>query len=204
MNYKFKTEPYQHQYEIWEKSWRAKYYALFLEMGTGKSKIAIDTMGALYQAGEIDTALLIAPKGVFDNWVRKEVPTHLPDDIECRIVRWQPNFTQKFTNEIKGVAIRGDSKALHILVMNVEALSTKKGAQSAYRFLQRNPNNFCLIDESTTIKNRQASRTKNVVALATVSKYRRILTGSPITKSPMDLYSQCDFLHNDALGFKSF
>ena len=52
MNYKFKTEPYQHQYEIWEKSWRAKYYALFLEMGTGKSKIAIDTMGALYQAGE--------------------------------------------------------------------------------------------------------------------------------------------------------
>ncbi len=88
--------------------------------------------------------------------------------------------------------------------MNVEALSTKKGAQSAYRFLQRNPNNFCLIDESTTIKNRQASRTKNVVALATVSKYRRILTGSPITKSPMDLYSQCDFLHSDALGFKSF
>ena len=204
MIYKFKTVPYQHQYEIWDKSWRAEYYALFLEMGTGKSKIAIDTMGALYQAGEIDTALLIAPKGVFDNWVRKEVPTHLPDDIECRIVRWQPNFTQKFTNQIKDVAIRGESKALHILVMNIEALSTKKGAQSAYRFLQRNPNNFCLIDESTTIKNRQASRTKNVMALTGVSKYRRILTGSPITKSPMDLYSQCDFLHSDALGFKSF
>ena len=101
MNYKFKTEPYQHQYEIWEKSWRAKYYALFLEMGTGKSKIAIDTMGALYQAGEIDTAFLIAPKGVFDNWVRKEVPTHLPDDIECRIVRWQPNFTQKFIDSYR-------------------------------------------------------------------------------------------------------
>ena len=178
MSYTFKTEPYQHQYDIWEKSWRAKYYALFLEMGTGKSKIAIDTMGALYQAGEIDTALLIAPKGVFDNWVKKEVPTHLPDDIEYRIVRWQPNWTQKFTREIKDVAVRGDSKALHILVMNVEALSTKKGANSAYRFLQRNPNNFCLIDESTTIKNRQASRTKNVIALGTVSKYRRILTAT--------------------------
>ena len=74
MNYKFKTEPYQHQYEIWEKSWRAKYYALFLEMGTGKSKIAIDTMGALYQAGEIDTALLIAPKVYLTTGSAKKFP----------------------------------------------------------------------------------------------------------------------------------
>jgi len=142
MSYTFKTEPYQHQYEIWDKSWRAEYYALFLEMGTGKSKIAIDTMGALYQAGEIDTALLIAPKGVFDNWVRKEVPTHLPDDIEHRIVRWQPNWTQKFTNEIKDVAIRGDSKALHILVMNVEALSTKRGRRARTGFYNAIPTTF--------------------------------------------------------------
>jgi hypothetical protein len=50
-NYQFKTKPYDHQKEIWEKSWFEPYYALFAEMGTGKSKIAIDTIGALYLTG---------------------------------------------------------------------------------------------------------------------------------------------------------
>ena len=203
-NYQFKTKPYDHQKEIWEKSWQEKYYALFAEMGTGKSKIAIDTIGALFLSGKIDTALILAPKGVFDNWVKGEFPTHLPESIEYKIVRWQPNWTKKYTEEIRSVAIRGDSKALHILVMNIEALSTEKGAASAKRFLERNPDNLTLIDESTTIKNRKAQRTKTVLDLTAVSKYRRILTGSPITKSPMDLYAQCAFLSPNALGFKSF
>jgi SNF2 family DNA or RNA helicase len=203
-NYQFKTKPYDHQKEIWEKSWFEPYYALFAEMGTGKSKIAIDTIGALYLTGQIDTALVLAPKGVFDNWVKGEFPTHLPENIEYKIVRWQPNWTKKYTAEIKEVAIRGDSKALNILVMNIEALSTAKGAASAKRFLERNPDNLTLIDESTTIKNRQAQRTKTVLDLTRVSKFRRILTGSPITKSPMDLYAQCAFLSPEALGFKSF
>tara|TARA_R100000951_G_scaffold73179_1_gene61554 strand:- start:196 stop:1662 length:1467 start_codon:yes stop_codon:yes gene_type:complete len=203
-NYKFKTKPYQHQKEIWEKSWFEPYYALFAEMGTGKSKIAIDTIGALYLEGKIDTSLILAPKGVFDNWVKGEFPTHLPEDIEYKIIRWQPNWTKKYTEQIKEVAIREDSKALHILVMNIEALSTDKGAASAKRFLERNPNNLTLIDESTTIKNRKAQRTKTVLELTRLSKFRRILTGSPITKSPMDLYSQCAFLDTNALGFKSF
>ena len=204
INYKFKTKPYDHQKEIWSNSWQKRFYALFLEMGTGKSKIAIDTIGALYLQGEIDTALVLAPKGVFDNWVKGEFPTHLPDNIDHKIVRWQPNWTKKYTEEIKKVAIRGDSKDLHILVMNIEALSTEKGAASAKRFLERNPDNMTLIDESTTIKNRKAQRTKTVLELTGVSKYRRILTGSPITKSPMDLYAQCAFLDLNALGFKSF
>jgi len=203
-NYKFKTKPYQHQKEIWEKSWFEPYYALFAEMGTGKSKIAIDTIGALYLEGKIDTSLILAPKGVFDNWVKGEFPTHLPEDIDYKIIRWQPNWTKKYTEQIKEVAIREDSKALHILVMNIEALSTEKGAASAKRFLERNPNNLTLIDESTTIKNRKAQRTKTVLELNRLSKFRRILTGSPITKSPMDLYSQCAFLDTNALGFKSF
>ena len=67
--YDFKTEPYAHQREIFEKSWGATNYALFLEMGTGKSKLAIDTV------------LIIAPKGVYANWTQKEIPLHLP----CRI-----------------------------------------------------------------------------------------------------------------------
>jgi len=61
-----------------------------------------------------------------------------------------------------------------------------------------------VVDESTTIKNRKATRTKNIMMLAKDAKYKRILTGSPITKSPMDLYSQCAFLSPNALGFSSY
>jgi SNF2 family DNA or RNA helicase len=88
--------------------------------------------------------------------------------------------------------------------MNIEALSTAKGAASAKRFLERNPDNMTLIDESTTIKNRQAQRTKTVLDLTRVSKFRRILTGSPITKSPMDLYAQCAFLSRKPWDSKVF
>jgi len=88
--------------------------------------------------------------------------------------------------------------------MNVEAFSTRKGVQIAKVFLSKNPDNMVIVDESTTIKNRQAQRTKNIIALQNVSKYRRILTGSPVTKSPMDLFSQCEFLSPKCLGYNSY
>jgi SNF2 family DNA or RNA helicase len=92
---------------------------------------------------------------------------------------------------------------LHILVMNVEAFSTKKGVDFAGRFLNSH-NAFMAIDESTTIKNPGAKRTKNIVALGKYAKYRRILTGSPVTKSPLDLYKQCEFLDEYLLDHSSY
>ena len=61
-----------------------------------------------------------------------------------------------------------------------------------------------VVDESTTIKNRKSQRTKAIVACGRAAKYRRVLTGSPITKSPLDLFSQCDFLADKALGYDNF
>ena len=201
--YKYKTKPYEHQKIIFEETWKAKQHALFLEMGTGKTKIAIDTLGALYETKCINTVLIVAPKGVFANWVEKEIPQHLPDRINCKIVQWQPNITKKYREALTELADPGHND-LHILAMNVEALSTVKGASSAFKFLKMNPNNLFIMDESTAIKNRKALRTKNALKAASLAKYKRILTGSPITKNPMDLFSQCDFLSPQLLGFKSF
>ena len=80
--YRFKTEPFDHQRQALTDSWAAEYYALFMEMGTGKSKVAIDTIGILHMMEKINAAFIVAPKGVYDNWVKGEIPTHLPDDIE--------------------------------------------------------------------------------------------------------------------------
>jgi len=202
-DYKFKTEPFDHQRKAWEDSWAADYYALFMEMGTGKSKVAIDTIGALYKAKKISAALILAPKGVYDNWVKGEIPAHLPDDINRMIVRWTPSTAKKFQDEMKELVYE-PFDGLKVFVMNVEALSTPRGTKAAYMFMVKNPANIMVVDESTTIKNRKATRTKNIMMLAKDAKYKRILTGSPVTKSPMDLYSQCMFLSPEALGFSSY
>jgi len=202
-DYKFKTEPFDHQRKAWEDSWAADYYALFMEMGTGKSKVAIDTIGALYKAKKISAALILAPKGVYDNWVKGEIPAHLPDDINRMIVRWTPSTAKKFQDEMKELVYE-PFDGLKVFVMNVEALSTPRGTKAAYMFMVKNPANIMVEDESTTIKNRKATRTKNIMMLAKDAKYKRILTGSPVTKSPMDLYSQCMFLSPEALGFSSY
>jgi len=201
--YKFKTKPFEHQQKALEDSWAAEFYALFMEMGTGKSKVAIDTMGALYSEKKISASLILAPKGVYDNWIKGEIPTHLPDNISINMVRWTPSNSKKFQEEMKALVFDAFD-GLKIFVMNIEALSTPRGTKAAYMFMSKNPANIMIVDESTTIKNRKATRTKNIMMLAQDAKYRRILTGSPITKSPMDLYSQCAVLSTKALGFKSY
>ena len=53
-NYKFKTKPYAHQIKALELSWDKPYYAYFMEMGTGKSKVLLDNIAMLYDAGKIN------------------------------------------------------------------------------------------------------------------------------------------------------
>jgi len=140
---------------------------------------------------------------VYDNWVKVEIPKHLSDDVPVKVVRWQPRLSIAYKNQLESF-VKERYDGLKIFVMNIEALSTTKGAKIAGVFLIQNEDNMIIVDESTTIKNRGASRTKNLMTLKSYSSYRRILTGSPITKSPMDLYSQCSFLSNRALNFSSY
>ena len=172
-----------------------------MEMGTGKTKVLIDNMSMLYDKGKIDGALIIAPKGVVKTWYEQELPTHLPDHIENVTVLWQPNITKKQQEKLE--SLYEIDTALHILIMNVEALSTDKGVKYASKFLNTHKV-LMAIDESTTIKNPSAKRTKNIIGLGKSAKYRRIMTGSPITKNPLDLYSQCEFLDPWLLDFTSY
>ena len=170
-------------------------------MGTGKTKVLIDNMSMLYDNGKIDGALIIAPKGVMGTWYRQELPTHLVDHVENKAVMWQSNITKSQSRLLGNLFKTGEE--LHILIMNVEAFSTPKGTKFAEKFLLSH-NTLMVIDESTTIKNPKAKRTKNILALSKRAKYRRILTGSPVTKNPLDLYSQCEFLDPYCLDFQSY
>ncbi len=201
MNYKFKTKPYAHQLTALEKSWNKENFAYFMEMGTGKTKVLIDNLAMLYDKGKIDGALIIAPKGVVKTWYEQELPTHLPNHIDNTTVLWQSNITK--TQQEKLDSVLENEMLLHILVMNVEALSTEKGVNFARKFINSHKT-LMAIDESTTIKTPTARRTKNIIMLGKQAKYKRIMTGSPITKNPLDLYTQCEFLDPWLLDFTSY
>ena len=201
MNYKFKTKPYAHQITALEKSWNKETYAYFMEMGTGKTKVLIDNAAMLYDKGKIDGLLIVAPKGVVGTWYNQEIPIHLPDHIENVTVLWQANITK--TQQKKLDELFEPESIFHILIMNVEAFSTTKGTEFAHKFISSH-NTLMVIDESTTIKNPSAKRTKSILKLSTEAKYRRIMTGSPVTKNPLDLYSQCEFLSPWLLNFASY
>ena len=202
MFYKFKTPPYAHQLKALEMSWNKEVFAYFMEMGTGKSKVLLDNVAMLYDKGKIDSVLIVAPKGVYKNWYDSEIPIHLAKHIDRNVVLWKALITKEQKLKLDSLFEQNFTK-LQILIMNVEALSTKKGLDFAHQFLNVKKALFT-VDESTTIKNPGAKRTKNILNLSKLSKYRRILTGSPVTKSPLDLYTQCYFLDPFLLDFSSY
>jgi SNF2 family DNA or RNA helicase len=202
MNYKFKTKPYKHQLDALQDSWDKENFAYFMEMGTGKSKVLLDNAAMLYDKGKINGLLIIAPKGVYKNWYDSEIPTHLPDHIFKKMVLWKTSDKSKKQQLLLNTLFETGSE-FHILLMNVEAFSKGDGAAFAYKFLSCH-NTMIAIDESTTIKTPTSNRTKNILALREHAKYRRILTGSPVTKSPLDLFSQCEFLDPWLLGHTSY
>jgi SNF2 family DNA or RNA helicase len=203
MNYKFKTKPYEHQLDALKDSWNKEVFAYFMEMGTGKSKVLLDNAAMLYDKGEINALLLIAPKGVYKNWYDSEIPTHLPDHIDKKIVLWKTSDKSIKQQKILNTLFQPGAD-LRILIMNVESFSSGDGPAFAYKFLAAHPKSMVAIDEATTIKTPTTNRTKNIIALREICKYRRILTGSPVTKSPLDLFSQCQFLDPWLLGHESF
>jgi SNF2 family DNA or RNA helicase len=163
----------------------------------------LDNAAILYDKGEINALLLIAPKGVYKNWYDSEIPTHLPDHVDTNIVLWKTSDKSKKQQLLLNTLFKPGSH-LNILIMNVESFSSGNGSDFAYKFLASHPKSMVAIDEATTIKTPTSNRTKNILSLSKHCKYRRILTGSPVTKSPLDLYSQCQFLDPWLLDQQSY
>jgi SNF2 family DNA or RNA helicase len=191
--YKYKTPPFKHQRQSLIEGAKYYNYAYFMEMGTGKTKVAIDNSAYLFQQKEIDFAFVIAPNSVYQNW-KKEIDFHCPEKTNIYIWKVTKDKTFKL-----------DPKKLTFVLMNVEALSHASGKKwLEYKLLKHGKKSIVILDESTSIKNLKASRTKAIIKLGKLAKYKRILTGSPVTKSPLDLFSQCAFLDKKLLGYENF
>lgn len=195
-----KTKMYKHQEDIFMKTRDREYYALLLEMGVGKTKISLDTGAWLYNTGKIDAIFVIAPNGVTRNWVTNEVPAHVPDYCNIKSAWYSSSPSKEEVSKLNDVI---NYTGLKLVTMNIEAIATQKGYLFAKNFLLSYRCLF-IIDESTSIKNPKAQRTKNLLKLSIHAPYRRILTGTPITNSPLDIYCQFNFLDPTILRTSSF
>jgi len=190
LSYEYKTKPHDHQVKILKDSWGQENWGIFAEMGTGKSKIVIDSAAAMYEREGLDGVLIVAPKGNYRNW-EDEIDIHLPERIDRTVVTWKPSKSKTFTKELNRLWATDDS--LHFFLVNVEALSSKTfdnpACQAAEKFVL-NHDSMLVVDESTCIKTESASRTKSCVRLAKSCRWRRVLTGTPVTETPLDLWGQ--------------
>jgi SNF2 family DNA or RNA helicase len=199
--YPFKNKPYLHQAAFLQRFWEDPEVALLADMGTGKSFMLINNAAMLYDKGKINSMLIVAPKGVYRNWYTSEVPKHMPEHVQYTMAAWSPSPRKAEKAQMELMLNAVDT--LRILVMNIEAFSTPKGLNFASVFL-RVTNAFMAVDESTTIKTPGAKRTKGIIKVGREARYRRIATGSPVTKSPLDLFSQCEFLGPNNLNYSSY
>lgn len=200
-----KTPPLKHQQHVTELSKDSEFYALFMEQGTGKTHVGIATFTHLFQEGKINGVIIVAPNGVHDNWTRIEIPKHcaLPSD-QVLVATWHGSDGAKVRRAYEYAASSScPDGLLVVLAVNIEALRTEAWWESTKDFLEHR--HFLLIvDESTIIKNPKAQQTKNCIHLASKSQFRRIMTGTPITQSPLDLFAQCKVLDPKALPYSSY
>lgn len=187
-------KPYGHQLNALNE--RAHHTALGLlwEQGTGKTKGTIDNAAMLRQCKAIDAVIIIAPNGIHLNWSRNELPSHAC--FEYTAHEWRSSLTDTAAKRLSEDAMAAE---FPWLCVNAEALRAKRCVDLVYGLLRKR-RVLLVVDESEIIKNPSAFTTKAVTALGKHAKYRRILSGTPMTQSPMDLWSQLRFLDDAALG----
>lgn len=197
--YQYKTIPYNHQREALRKGAALTAFAWLMEQGTGKSKVCIDNVGWLYEKAAIDCFIIIAPNGIHQNWIKNEIPAHLPDTIPCVTTVWASG-SARAQRLMHKAAI---DKRLVIASFNIDCLGTDDGL-STIKDLCTSRRVLMAIDESSDIAHPSSARTRAAWKLARLAKYRRILDGTPFAESPMEAYAQFRFLDPNILGFQRF
>lgn len=206
MPYQSKLPPWKHQAKALSLLRGKKAFALLMAMRTGKTKVLLDDFGRLESDREVNDLLVIAPAGVYHTWA-DAIKEHLGDPVSKRLLvhTWAASDKGKMDKLSLDDFMQPDPRKARILMVNVEALSNVERAQKLVLEFAGRRRSMIAVDESTTIKNFDALRTEFIVQeLAPLSQYRRILSGLPTPKSPLDLYSQFEFLDQKILGFKSF
>lgn len=195
----YRHPPFEHQRRGIDRAveglTRDHYFAIFMEMGLGKTATTIATARIMIRLELADSLLVICPKALIGTW-EQELATHMTEPYELYVWDAQRAKTKTWQEPIRYLLnSQSDPEGVPILIVNVEAFSRPNDVldrlvKNWYRRLRT----VTALDESTFIKTPSSKRTKAVIDYASRSAYRLILTGSEVTNSVLDLYSQFEFL----------
>lgn len=197
MIFTFKTEPFDHQRKYAAEHSFKPGHAMWWEQGSGKSKGLIDNAAILYCDGAISGLFYLGPSGLHRNFITKEIPKHLMDEIAERVkfMYWRTDKAETKWHQEEARALLA-YKGFRILSMSYDGIMTDAGRTLAKEFLT---STRCLYgaDESGRIANPKAARTVRVVASGPFAAFRRSMTGTPVANAPWDVHQQIQFLDSE-------
>lgn len=178
---------------------RGSGFAYFFEPGTGKTRTTIETAMQLYAEGIIDAVLVSPPKSLAGTWI-DQLAQHCR--VEYRALVWDAvkRTSKKWGDDFKRLFVPG---GFPFFIVNIEAFQGESADKHLDLFLHSRKV-LWVVDESTTIKGPKSARTKKVLKLSPLARCRLILTGTEVAESPLDLYSQMEFLQKGIWGHKNF
>mgnify|MGYP001229645845 CR=1 FL=1 len=207
MPFQFYSKPFEHQAKIFSEIKDLPDYGLLWEQGCGKTKPTLDIAMNAFDEKRIDALVVVAPNGVHRNWITDEIPAHV-DPV--RLEKMKFDFWNSPKSANKGHQIRMDQIARHdgmiVVTVSYDGLTTKRGVEYFGKLFRKRKVMF-VADEAHYIKTPGTIRTKTALKAATFAVMRMLLTGTPVSQGPFDLYSQMEFLEKGYWkrhGFKTF
>jgi len=196
--YEFHTKPFEHQAAIFAETRDKAGYALFWEQGVGKTKPTIDTATDMFERGVIDAVVIVAPSGVHRNWLTDEIPTHMPPRVRnnLKTFLWEAARAGNKGVTAEREALLKDRSGLIVFAISYDAFTTQNAVKFFGRFFRQRKVLF-IADEGHYIKTPGATRTRTIRTAGKYAVARRLLTGTPISQGPFDVYSQVHFVDND-------
>lgn len=218
----FKTTPFFHQLREFEYSAELKKRAILWQMRTGKSKLMVDTACWLHRIGEIDAVIVLAPNGVHENWITRELPAHNWEDTEVLTMAWRTSIAgskgearvrayerQSWKEQHEGfwmkIKLMLKAPQLTWFALASETVTRKDVRNLIARIVRMKKGRILLIvDESDDFGAPGSKKTMMVRALANKCSHSRILTGTVVENSPLRAYSQYELLGHRTLGFENY
>lgn len=193
--YKFKTEPRKHQYAALEKLYPLPAGAAFMDMQTGKSKVAIDIAAARRMEGLVNAMLIVCKLSLRRNWIR-QLNTHCPLPVSIHLP--YTDEEREFTNWLV------QPHDFKVCIVGFESLSAGRMRLLAEKFLLHMRRSMMVVDESTYIAGHDALRSEECVKLGRMAEYRMAMTGTPIPDGPLNLFMQFEFLDPEIIGIGDY
>lgn len=206
--FQFKTRPRgPYQMDALNSLYGRHAMAWFMDMGTGKTWVVINVHAALNVDHSCDTVVAFVPLSLRQNWL-KQLALHMPD--------WNSYSTHLLTTDKTGQKAyaqwihdqqwlqskgRGQQRWL---IIGIESLISNTALEIADKFVCSSTQSAAIVDEAHWIKNPKAERTKRAISIARKCEWRTIMTGTPVSQGPFDLYSMFEFLDPDIIGMGDY